>query len=144
MTPFTLPELDAPASAKDNTFSEYPLELRFDKYILKGIFDLLYKNKEGLWEIIDFKTNRIKASETATLSKKYDFQRRTYALLLSSIFPEQTVYPVSLQYLEPMIRDRYEFNKLEIQQIKLDTLKIMDDIFYYESEIFHPTNLFNP
>jgi ATP-dependent helicase/nuclease subunit A len=129
---------------KHNTFSEYSVELRIGNYLLKGIFDLLIKNNQGMWEIIDFKTNRIKASETANLTKKYDFQRRAYALLLSSIFPEQTIFPVSLLYLEPMIKDTYEFNKLEIQQIKLDTQKLMGDIFHYESSIFHPQDLFNP
>jgi ATP-dependent helicase/nuclease subunit A len=121
--------------------SEFSIELRLENFILKGIFDLLYKNSEGLWEIIDYKTNRIKTAETASLAKKYAFQMRTYGLLLANLYPDQQIYPVSLLFTEPMIKEEFSFNLLEIEETRLETIKLLNKIYQYENKIFHPSSL---
>jgi len=121
--------------------SEFSIELRLDNFVLKGIFDLLYKNSKGIWEIIDFKTNRIKDSETSGLAKKYAFQMRTYALLLANLYPDQQIYPVSLLFTEPMEKEEYSFNLLEIEETRLETIKLLNKIYQYENMIFHPSSL---
>ena len=123
------------------TSSEFSIELRLDNFVLKGIFDLLYKNSKGLREIIDFKTNRIKASETSGLAKKYAFQMRTYALLLANLYPDQQIYPISLLFTEPMKKEEYSFNLLEIEETRLETIKLLNKIYQYENTIFHPSSL---
>ncbi|UCF64983.1 MAG: UvrD-helicase domain-containing protein [bacterium] len=120
------------------TYSEFSVELRLEHFILKGIFDVLYKNSRGIWEIIDYKTNRIKASETASLVKKYSFQMKTYALLLANIFPDQQIYPVSLLFTEPMKKEEYTFNVLEIEEVRLETLGLLNQLFEFEASIFRP------
>jgi ATP-dependent exoDNAse (exonuclease V) beta subunit len=122
-------------------YSEYSIELRLEDFILKGIFDLIFKNRQGIWEVIDYKTNKIKASETANLSKKYAFQMKAYALLLASLYPDQQIYPVSLLFTEPMKREKYSYNLLEIEEARLETLNLLHEVYKFETSIFHPASI---
>jgi RecB family exonuclease len=110
--------------------------MRIDPFILQGIFDLLYKNTKNLWEVVDFKSNRIKSSEVANFAKKYEFQIRAYALLLAGLYPEQTTYPVSLFFLEPQKIVRREYNLLEIESMRVEISSLLDKLFRYETSIF--------
>ena len=117
-------------------YSEYAVSMRMDPYILQGIFDLLFKNASGRWEVVDFKSNRIKSSEVASLAKKYEFQIRAYALLLAGLYPEQKTYPVSLYFLEPQKMVKREYNLLEIESIRSEIGSLLDKLFKYERTIF--------
>jgi len=121
---------------KNQVYSELAVNMRIDPFILQGIFDLLYKNTESLWEVVDFKSNRIKSSEVANFAKKYEFQIRAYALLLAGLYPEQTTYPVSLFFLEPQKIVRREYNLLEIESMRVEISSLLDKLFRYETSIF--------
>jgi ATP-dependent helicase/nuclease subunit A len=123
---------------KNQAYSELSVNMRIAPYILQGIFDLLYKNPQGCWEVVDFKSNRIRLSEVTTFAKKYEFQIRAYALLLAGLYPEQTSYPVSLFFLEPHKIVRKEYNLLEIESTRVEISSLLEKSFRYEMTIFAP------
>ena len=118
--------------------SEFAVSMRMDPYILHGIFDLLYQTASGRWEIVDFKSNRIRASEVNSLAKKYEFQIQAYALLLAGLYPEQKTYSVSLYFLEPSKMVKREYNLLEIESIRSEIASSLDKLARYERTIFAP------
>jgi ATP-dependent helicase/nuclease subunit A len=120
------------------TFSEYALEMRINQFTLRGIFDMLCRDRQGLWGVVDYKTNRVTAGETDSLAKKYDFQLRAYALLLSGLHPDQPVFPVSLFFLEPMKMVKRDFNRLEIESTRNETGMLLQELFAWESALLHP------
>ena len=122
---------------KGNPKSEFVVEMPVGKFILKGIFDCLFRNSRQEWEIIDYKTNRISEAEIPGMTKKYEFQMRCYALLLSYLFPKQKEFPVNLYFLEPdkMVRKVYQL--LQIEATRAEVNKLMEDLFLLENELFY-------
>jgi ATP-dependent exoDNAse (exonuclease V) beta subunit len=118
--------------------SEFIVSMRMDPYILHGIFDLLYQTASGRWEVVDFKSNRIRASEVNSLTKKYEFQIQAYALLLAGLYPDQKTYSVSLYFLEPSKIIKREYNLLEIESIRSEITFSLDKLARYERTIFAP------
>lgn len=123
---------------KQAAYSEFAVSLRMGPFILQGIFDLLYKNERGDWEVVDYKSNRIKASDVTSFARKYEFQIRTYALLLAALYPQQKNYPVSLFFLEPQKIVRREYSLLEIESSRSEINKLLNELFQYEKSIFSP------
>jgi len=119
-------------------YSEFAVNLRMGSFILQGIFDLLYKNTLGDWEVVDYKSNRIKASDVTSFARKYEFQIRTYALLLSALYPQQKNYPISLFFLEPQKIVRREYSLLEIESSRSEITDLLNRLFQYEKSIFSP------
>ncbi len=119
-------------------FSEFSADLRMGPFILQGIFDRLFRNREGLWEVLDFKTNRISPARVAETARKYRFQVEAYALLLSRLYPEQKRFPVTLFFLEPMESVRTEFTPIELQGIHRNVLELMQELYRRERELFSP------
>jgi ATP-dependent exoDNAse (exonuclease V) beta subunit len=122
---------------KGNPKSEFVVEMPVGKFILKGIFDCLFRNSRQEWEIIDYKTNRISEAEIPGMTKKYEFQMRCYALLLSYLFPKQKEFPVNLYFLEPdkMVRKVYQL--LQIEATRAEVNKLMENLFLLENKLFY-------
>lgn len=97
--------------------SEVRILKRFASGQLLGIVDRIFKNEIGLWEILDFKTNRIAKTELASLVKKYTTQVSYYAMLLAGLFPQQKTYPVRLYFLSIGEEHRREFKPGDIGEI---------------------------
>ncbi|MBI1929069.1 PD-(D/E)XK nuclease family protein [Candidatus Poribacteria bacterium] len=64
-------------------------------HILNGIVDRLFKDSEGLWHLIDYKTDAIEPSEIAARVNYYRPQIELYALLIHRLYPEQPVIPMT-------------------------------------------------
>ncbi len=118
-------------------FSEFSLDMRIGGFIFRGIFDKLFLNTDGNWEVLDYKTNRISAEEVNQVSQKYDFQMQAYALLLSGLHPEQTSYPISLLFVEPMRVVRKIYQRADIEKIREEVEKLMNEILSRETELFY-------
>ncbi len=117
-------------------FSEFRVEMRIEEFIFAGIFDRLYQNTDGHWEVLDFKTNRIKPREIEHVASKYQFQMEAYALLLSGLFPEQKNFPVTLLFLEPMKTFSKTFTLDQIQKIYDNIHRLMHQIFEEEQQFY--------
>lgn len=98
--------------------SEVRLARQLSCGILSGILDRIFKNEEGIWEALDFKTNRTTQAELPSLVNKYSSQISYYALLLSEVFPQQQIYPVRLYFLSVDEEYRKEFTAGEIAGIR--------------------------
>ena len=68
---------------------------------LTGTIDRMYKNENGLWEVVDYKTNKINSGQIQLTAESYEIQLEVYALLLSALLPEQENYPVTLYFIQP-------------------------------------------
>jgi ATP-dependent exoDNAse (exonuclease V) beta subunit len=116
--------------------SEVRVEMQFKRGSLIGIFDRLYKNQEGNWEVLDFKTNRIHKTQLPGLHKKYFAQMRYYSLLLSRLFPKQNGFPVRLFFLNVMSDYRVDFEEIQIKEVHFQTEELIQKIWKYEAKYF--------
>ncbi|MEZ4762195.1 MAG: PD-(D/E)XK nuclease family protein [Calditrichia bacterium] len=67
--------------------NELSLTMRIADDFFTGTLDRVYQNGSGEWEVIDYKTNNIKAAEVQKTGEKYGMQMKGYALLLAQVFP---------------------------------------------------------
>jgi hypothetical protein len=108
--------------------NEISITLRMDNDYLTGTLDRLIKNKYGIWEVIDYKTNRMENQTPAQYADHYEWQIKTYALLLSRLFPFQKQYPVTLYFVRSDQFYTKSFNSAEIERIYFDFQKILNEI----------------
>jgi len=92
---------------------------------LSGTLDKVYCNPDGLWEVIDYKTNKISENEIDQTFLKYQIQIEVYALLLSNVYPDQSYYPVSLYFTHINCKKTHKFSCEELDNIRH---KIVDKI----------------
>ncbi|GAB4336086.1 MAG: hypothetical protein Kow0037_16810 [Calditrichia bacterium] len=119
---------------------EYSVSMPLGHFRLKGVFDRLIQNKEGQWRVLDFKTNRIRAEETEGTLQKYQIQAEGYALLLSSLFPDQEEFSVEFYFTELKALQRKNFSREEIARIGQKFLELATRLQKYETrKFFNPT-----
>ena len=78
--------------------SEFKINLALGNYFFTGTMDRLFKDRKGLWNIVDYKTNRIEIDEIEKLAMKYLPQMKFYAALVKRYFGQAQV-PVILIFL---------------------------------------------
>jgi ATP-dependent helicase/nuclease subunit A len=116
--------------------SEVRIVKRFTSGQLLGIVDRIFRNESGMWEVLDFKTNRIAITELPSLVKKYTTQISYYAMLLASLFPQQKTYPVRLYFLSIDEEHQTEFEPEDIGEISsraeaaIKKIQIAEEIFF--------------
>ena len=108
--------------------NEISVTIRLGEDFLTGSIDRLYRNRDGLWEVVDYKTNRIKPEALQREAQKYEWQMKTYALLVSRLYPEQKVYPVSLYFLHPDLLHTVAYSHTDIEVIEKDFLRLIRKI----------------
>ncbi len=116
--------------------SEVRAAMRFPGASLIGIMDRLFKNENGIWEVLDFKTNRISKTELPSLVKKYTSQITYYALLLANLFPQQQIYSVRLYFLSIDEEYRKKFSAEDIAAIHPKAEATIKKIQKLEEEFF--------
>ncbi len=122
--------------SKGKQLSEYAVNLKIEDFILRGIFDRMFQNEVGFWEVLDFKTNHIKSEEVTQTAQKYHFQLKAYALILSGLFPNQETFPITLYFLVPMQAVRKTFEIAELKRFREQIIQLMYELFEKESRIF--------
>jgi ATP-dependent helicase/nuclease subunit A len=95
---------------------------------LTGTLDRIFKQGDGIWQIIDYKTNNIGSSELKVTAEKYSLQMDVYALLLSAVFPEQVEYPVNIYFTKPDKLYKKIYSRDEIKIVRSSVKKIIDEI----------------
>ena len=108
--------------------NETSITVRLGEDFLTGSIDRLYRNEQGLWEVVDYKTNRINPTALNREAKKYEWQMKTYALQVSRLYPQQEVYPVSLYFLHPDLLYKVEYSREEIEKITDELLQTIREI----------------
>ena len=93
---FLKSELGKTALAAPETHCEQHLYAQIGVHIVHGITDRLFKGSDGLWQIIDYKTDAIYPSEIEARVNYHRPQLELYALLAHRLYPEQPTIPVTL------------------------------------------------
>jgi ATP-dependent helicase/nuclease subunit A len=88
----------------EKRFPELPFSLDTPLGILEGIIDLLYQSQDGVWHLIDWKTEWVKEEQVQQPGAEFLTQLALYAHAVKSILsvPAQA----SLVYLNPHLRRR--------------------------------------
>ena len=120
-------------------YSEFALDRRVKEFVLRGVFDLLYRNEQGWWEVVDYKTNRVTTSRVDEVATKYLFQGQAYAFLLAGLHPGQAVYPITLFFLDPLKEVRWEFTPDSLNNIREELERLMERLFHEERKLFFPS-----
>jgi RecB family exonuclease len=95
---------------------------------ITGTIDRIIGNRDGLREVVDYKTNRISSQNLNQAAGKYDWQIKTYALLLSRLYPDQETYPVSLFFVKPDLLYVRNYKRADMLQIEDEFLDILSKI----------------
>ena len=118
--PFLIPE-----------YLEKNFSLKIGKVMVSGRIDRIDKLKNGTYEVIDYKTGRLKKESDL----KKDLQLSLYALVLKELF-ELSVGPLSLYFLEDNKKISTFRTEQDLKTLKEEIEKIADEI--YQSD-FSPT-----
>jgi ATP-dependent helicase/nuclease subunit A len=108
--------------------NEVEITAKLSEDYFTGTIDRIYKNEDGLWEVLDYKTNRINAEDVEETAKKYEWQIKAYAYLLSKLYPEQETFPVSLYFLHPDKIYTQNFSREETSRIEEFFQRTMEEI----------------
>ncbi len=123
---------DSPLGRKIMQPKEYRNEAvitaRIGNDYFTGAIDRLILNDDNIWEVVDYKTNKIKENELDKEGRKYEWQIKSYALFVSRLFPEQSEYPISFYFLEIDRIYRRNFDKGQIFQIEKEFKDIINSI----------------
>jgi ATP-dependent helicase/nuclease subunit A len=121
--------------------NEISITMKLGDSFLTGTIDKMFKNQNGLWQVVDYKTNKIGTRQIANTAESYRTQIEVYALLLSSIFPEQDNYIITLYFIQPDDNFQKDFKKdelLEIENKLLQTIKEIKKYYPYTDKILSP------
>jgi ATP-dependent helicase/nuclease subunit A len=65
-------------------------------HVIHGVVDRLFKDSDGLWQIVDYETDQFNPSEIQTWIDFYRPQVELYAMLVHRLYPEQQVIPATI------------------------------------------------
>ncbi len=112
-----------------NARNEISVTMRLGNDYFTGTIDRLIFNEEtGLWEVVDYKTNRVTGEKVAQAGSAYELQMKGYALLLSRLLPRQEVFPVKLYFVHPAVFYEQRFSQDQIRAIEREFLEIIEEI----------------
>ncbi len=111
--------------------SELTVTMRIGCDVLSGTMDRLFVNDDGLWEVVDYKTNRIVPAQVERESSKYQWQIHIYALMLSKLYPQQEKYPVRLYFLHPNRFWQRIYSLQDLEKVENDIQSIIREIKSY-------------
>ena len=95
---------------------------------LTGKLDRVYKNDNGQWIVLDYKTNNITADELSHTILKYKVQIEIYALLIASVYPKQVNYEICLYFLIPDEIHTVVFDAVRLKSVEEKFMKVIQEI----------------
>jgi len=97
---FRTHELFTEITSSKEQYRELDFQMRVGSAILRGQIDLLYADREGIWRIVDYKSDAISALEVPEHSRRYHLQMLSYAAALEKHLGE-IPRTATLYYLKP-------------------------------------------
>lgn len=97
--------------------NELPLTFTIKDKIFDGIIDKFYCDQSNAWTILDYKTDKITASEVTKRAAQYELQLGIYALginKIKGIIPKQAV----ILFLSPNERHTIEITKEYLKEVE--------------------------
>jgi len=83
-------------------YSELPFMLKTDAGVIDGVIDLLYRGQDGVWKLIDWKTEWVNEERLSEANQEYRLQLEYYARAVEEIIGESP--QLYLCYLNPNVR----------------------------------------
>jgi ATP-dependent helicase/nuclease subunit A len=80
-----------------------------DGRYLQGFFDCIYRDAQGGWHLVDYKTNDVTAAQVAREAKRYEMQVLLYAMALERGLGEPPV-ELALHFLRPGVEHIFKWN----------------------------------
>ncbi len=114
-------------SAPDSK-TEISLTMRLGDDFFTGTLDRVFRNENGNWEVVDYKTNNITAKKVEEIGSKYLMQMKAYALLMAQLFPQQSTFCVALYFLKPQKTFQRIFSMPDIATIRREFADLMAQI----------------
>ena len=108
--------------------SEYKLNLALDDYFLTGTIDRLFKDENNLWNIVDYKTDRIDVQEIKERSEKYLPQIKFYSLLVHEYFRQEKIPATIIFIRHPENPVSLIFDKSQIADFKITVRDVIKKI----------------
>ncbi|MBX3432698.1 MAG: UvrD-helicase domain-containing protein [Pirellulales bacterium] len=90
-----------------------------------GYIDCLYRDAEGAWRLLDYKTNRVAAANVAATAARYELQLLAYSLACEEALGE-SLAECTLVLLDPGIEHAYHWNQEE-QTAAIERITAMMD-----------------
>jgi len=98
---------------------------------LTGTLDRIYRDINGQWVIIDYKSNKVNEQEVAGVTRRYMVQVEIYALLLASLYPGQKTFEVGLYFIYPDLLEKNSFSRDQIGLLEKKYLQVIAEIKQY-------------
>ncbi|HTK82538.1 MAG TPA: UvrD-helicase domain-containing protein [Bacteroidota bacterium] len=91
-------------------FSEHPITAKLDQDFLTGTIDRLYRSPNGLWNIVDYKTDNIPLGSVRERADSYLPQLSFYAYLVSKLYGQNALRATLFFMEHPLQPVHYEFD----------------------------------
>ena len=112
----------------DEGYCERHIHAEIGSYIVNGIADRLFRDSKGLWQIINYETDRINQAGLGDSADYYKPQAELYALFIHRLYPEQQVIPVTIYFTNLATAYLVEVTREELQDIKEAWIERIEEI----------------
>ena len=112
----------------DEGYCERHIHAKIGSHIVNGIADRFFRDSKGLWQIINYETDRINQAGLGDPADYYKPQAELYALLIHRLYPEQQVIPVTIYFTNLATAYLVEVTREELQDIKEAWIERIEEI----------------
>ena len=112
----------------DEGYCERHIHAQIGSHIVNGIADRFFRDSKGLWQIINYETDRINQAGLGDPADYYKPQAELYALLIHRLYPEQQVIPVTIYFTNLATAYLVEVTREELQDIKEAWIERIEEI----------------
>ena len=112
----------------DEVYRDQHMYAEVGSHIVTGIADRLFKDSRGLWQVINYETDRIDWEGMDNPADYYRSQIELYALLVHLLYPEQQVIPVTIYATDlapPHSMEITEEELVDIERTWLERIEAM-------------------
>lgn len=102
----------------DEVYRERHIHAEIGSHIVDGTANRLFKDSEGIWQVISYETDGINWEEIGDIADYYRPQIELYALLIHRLYPEQRVIPVTIYSTDLTLSHSVKVTKEELIDIE--------------------------
>jgi ATP-dependent helicase/nuclease subunit A len=95
--------------------------LRIKDGVIHAAIDLVSRDADGLWQLVDYKTGAASSKER----EMYHLQAQIYALCLEQLYPQQARYRTTIYYSQSGQQDHLLFDHTQLE----DSRQTLDELF---------------
>ena len=102
----------------DEIYRERHIHAEIGSHIVDGIANRLFKDSEGIWQVINCETDGTNWEDIGDIADYYRPQIELYALLIHRLYPEQRVIPVTIYSTDLTLSHSVTVTKEELIDIE--------------------------